>query len=168
MHQLDLDKDRSVFARLIADGLEQFLSASPCPLTLPVTRIDIKFDLTTMDQPCVWVYLDTEPQGAPDSGSSAQWKLMEKWCESWAAACHSACDDEPVKVHSGGQTTTVASEDELKRVVGSYFVGFVIGLRDFGTFNELPCADICYLGVSAVSGGFAWPAWEDRGPANML
>lgn len=168
MQQLDLDKERPVFARLIADGVEQFLSASPRPLARPVTRIDIEFDLTTMDQPCVWVYLDTEPQGAPDSGTSARWKLMERWCEPWAAACHAACDDEPVAVHAAGQTITVGSEDELKRVAGSYFVGLVTGLRDFGTFNGLPCAENCYLGVSAVGGGFGWPVWEDRGPGNML
>jgi hypothetical protein len=163
---LDLDQDRAVFARLIADGVRTFNEASPPPLALPVTRVDIRFDLLSMADPCVWVVLDTEPNGEPDSGTSATWQLLERWCEHWAPACQ-AVGDEPVTVRSLGRSVRVADEEALARAVGGFFVALAKSLRDFGAFNDLPRAAACYLGVSAVGGGFGWPAWEDRGPDNM-
>jgi hypothetical protein len=166
--RLDLDKDRSTLARGITEGVNAFVSASPRPLALPVTRIDIEFDLTTMDYPCVWAYLDTQPDGEPGSGTSARWQLMEQWCEPWAPACHAACGGEPVTVRAGSREIPVEDEDGLNQAAGEFFVALLKGLRDFGTFNELPRAANCYLGVSTVGGGFGWPAWEDRGPDNMV
>ena len=166
--RLDLDRDRPVLARRIAEGVAAFASAAPPPLDLPVTRIDIEYDLTTMDEPCVWAYLDTHPGGEPASGSSARWKLLEQWCPHWAAACHAACVGQPVTVRAAGREVRVEDEDDLNRAAGQFFVGLLKELRDFATFTELPRAGDCYLGVSTTGGGFGWPAWEDRGPDNMV
>jgi hypothetical protein len=165
--KLDLDRDRPLLARRITEGVIAFVAASPRPLALPVTRIDMEFDLTTMDYPRVWAYLDTEPNGEPASGTSARWQLMEQWCEHWAPACHAACGGEPVTVRAGGREVRVEDEDGLNRAAGEFFVGLLKELRDFGTFNELPRAASCYLGVSTTGGGVGWPTWEDRGPDNM-
>ena len=167
MKLLDLDKDRPVFAQLIADRVSAFVTASPRPLALPVTRVDVKFDLTSMDVPCVWVELDTEPAGEPDSGHSETWKLLEHWCDHWAPACH-AVEEEPVTVRSLGRSVPVKDEKDLDRTVGEFFVDLMKSLRDFGTFNDLPRAAECYLGVSAIDGYFGWPRGEDRGPDNMI
>jgi hypothetical protein len=166
--QLDLDKDRPLLARRITEGVSAFVSTSPRPLPLPISRVDIEFDLTTMDRPCVWAYLDTEPNGEPGSGSSARWQLMEQWCEHWVPACHAACGGEPAIVRADGREVPVEDEDGLNRASGQFFVALLKGLRDFGVFNELPRAENCYLGVYVVGGGFGWPAWKDRGPDNMV
>jgi hypothetical protein len=166
--RLDLDKDKPVLARRLAEGVAAFAAASPPPLPLPVTRIDIQYDLTTMAEPCVWAYLDTEPGGEPDSGTSARWKLLEQWCPHWGPACQAACAGRAVAVRGGGREVQVEDEDGLNRAAGQFFIGLLKELRDFGTFNELPRAANCYLGVSTTGGGFGWPAWEERGPNNMV
>src|SRR5262249_24184328 len=109
--QLDLDKDRPVLARRITEGISAFAAASPPPLALPVTRVGIQSDRSTMDPPCVWASLDTHPAGEPGSGTSDRWQLLELWCGHWAPACHAACGGEPVTVRAGGRAVPVEDED---------------------------------------------------------
>jgi len=72
MRELDLDSEGSVFAQLITQGINHFNSKNPRPLRLPVTRIDIQFDLLSADVPVVWSFLDMtscrelyDPSSAP-------------------------------------------------------------------------------------------------------
>jgi hypothetical protein len=165
--KLDLTGDRASLAALIADGVAKFArsrAAKACP---PITRVDVKYDLTSSRHPWLWVDLDTEPAGQPDSGHSQTFRVAEKVFKHWAMPCHAA-DKQPVTVVVPGRTVVVDDEETLYEAVGLFLVDVVTGLRDGGAFDALPRAAACYLGVSAYDGTYGWPEYEDRGPANML
>jgi hypothetical protein len=153
---------------MIADAVRQFCQNRTSEVELPVTRFDLQFDLTSEVTPHLWAYLDTEPRGLPCSGRSKTYRIWDRVMEHWAAPCHAANDGEPVVVVAPAGTTTVNDEESLYQAVGPYFVEIVQSLRSVGVFHPLPRAAECYLGVSAYDGTFGWPAWNDRGPENMI
>ena len=48
-------------------GVTKFAGSRAAGSAKPITRIDIKYDLTSERHPRVWVELDTEPTGEPDA-----------------------------------------------------------------------------------------------------
>ena len=165
--ELDLTKDRETFRAMIAAGVAKFCEDPDAKNALPITRIDIKFDLLGGDCPVIEAYLDTDEEGHPDTGTSKTYGLMDVGQETWAAACQ-AVDDEPVVVRSHLGMKKVQSEDELDEVVGLFFVDLIKEMRDAGAFRKIRRAQECYLGVSGYDSNFGWPTWEDRGPDNMV
>ena len=65
-------------------------------------------------------------------------------------------------------SSVVRDETTLCKAVGLFFVEVAQALRKVGVFKALPRAPKCYIGVSTVDGEFGWPAYEDRGPDNMV
>jgi hypothetical protein len=165
--QLNLTKERDAFRSQIAAAVTAFRNSAASKRIKPITRVDIKYDLTSEKYPRVWVELDTEPKGEPDTGRSETYQIMERVCKHWARPCHAANDGEEVTVVAPGGSTVVDDEESLCEAVGLFFVDLIQALREAGAFDDLPRAEKCYLGVSTYDGVYGWPAWEDRDD-NML
>ena len=67
---LDPTKERGAFIAQLAAAVKQFSMTAKSKGIAPITRVDIKFDLTSEAYPRVWMELDTEPGGEPSTGSS--------------------------------------------------------------------------------------------------
>jgi len=162
--QLDLTEKRDVFLTLIRQGLAK------CDHNkmLPITRLDVTFDLTSEAVPHVWVTLDSHPTGEPNSGTSQTYQLVNKTIREWKQPCHAAFDGEKVTVISKAGAIEVNDEETLCKAVGLFFVEIITALRDSGALRALPRGTACYLGVSTYDGVFGWPVYDDRGPANMF
>jgi hypothetical protein len=164
--QLDLTKDRPSFVEWIGRAIEQ-LSSEPGRFEAePITRLDVSFDVSSMDIPVVYVGYSTNPGGEP--GHKPEW-VLDHGCPHWAEACDAALRGSPVRVTIGrNRTMTVEGEEGLCEAVGLFFVDLLKAMRDDGLFHALPHAQDCYLGVASYDGTYGWPRYEDRGPDNML
>ena len=166
--QLDPTKERGAFIAQIATSVKNFSSTAKSKGIAPITRVDVKFDLTSEAYPRVWVELDTEPGGEPSTGRSKTYVISERVCEHWARPCHAAMEGKTVTVLGSSGSTKVNNETLLCSAVGLFFVDLTKSMRKAGLFSSLPRSDKCYLGVSTEDGEYGWPAYEDRGPDNML
>jgi hypothetical protein len=166
--QLDLTKDRTAFISLIAAAVKEFIRDERTKGFQPITRVDLRFDLTSEAYPRVWLELDDEPSGEPSTGRSQIHVIMERICKPWARPCHAVTDGKPVAVVWAGGRTVVKDEPSLYEAVGPYFVDLMMSLRKAGIFKPLRRAQKCYLGVSNNGGEFGWPHYDQRGPDNMV
>lgn len=166
--ELRLTDDRDRLAESLADAVRDFSARQAGRLELPVTRFDIQFDLTSELVPRAWAFVDTEPSGTPFTGHSKTYPVWNFVLASWAPPCQAALDGRDVTVLTAAGTTRADDEESLYQAVGPFLVGIVLDLRSTGTFDSLPRAATCFLGVSAYDGTYGWPAWRDRGPANMV
>jgi hypothetical protein len=167
----DLRKDYHEIGARITAGISSFCPSATAATYKPITRIDIKFDLESAadGNPCVWAYLDTEPNGEPDSGTSETYDIMrQRAYRGWSAPCNAAHNGIAVMVISPSGKKVVDNNDAFREAVGWFFVDLLKSLRDQGAFKFLRCASHCYLGVDGDTGEFGWPCYEDRGPDNML
>ncbi len=166
--ELRLTEDRDRLAVSLADAVRDFSARRAAELELPITRFDVQFDLTSESVPRAWAFADTEPSGKPFTGHSRTYPVWNLVLAKWAAPCQAALDGRAVTVLTAAGTTQVADEESLYQAVGPFLVGIVVDLRSAGAFNSLPRAAACFLGVSAYDGTYGWPAWRERGPANMV
>ena len=79
---LDLEPFREKLKQEMVNGLQGFNGNGP------ITRVDVWYDLVSMDVPMVRLYLDNHPTGEPSSGSSDEIDLMELEFPEWVNACH--------------------------------------------------------------------------------
>src|SRR6185503_5117789 len=114
---LDPTKDGGAFISQIATAVKQFSTAAKSKGIQPITRIDIKYDLTSEAYPRMWVELDTEPSGEPRTGRSKTYVITERVCEHWAPPCHAAMAGKPVTVLGSNGSTTVSDETSLCQAV---------------------------------------------------
>ena len=155
---LDLEPSRSQLAREMAAGIEAFTGDTP------ITRVDVWYDLVSMEVPMVRLYLDTDPKGEPCSGSSETFDLMELEFSDWADGCHG----ENTLVKWNGNERATDDEESLCEAVGLFLLEIILSLRDSGILSKLPCAEKCYIGVSTYDGVWGWPEWKDRGKNDMV
>ncbi len=155
---LDLEPYREQLTQSMTTAVEGFDGESP------ITRVDVWYDLVSMDVPMVRLYLDTHPTGEPCSGTSETFDLMELEFESWADACQS----DVAKVKYTGNQRTVDDEESLCEIVGLFLLEVILSLRDAGVLSTLPCAEKCYIGVATYDGVWGWPDWNDRGNNDMV
>jgi hypothetical protein len=165
---LDLTKERGAFITQLAAAVKQFSTMAKSNGSAPFTRVDIKFDLTSEAYPRVWFELDTEPSGEPSTGGSKTYVISERVCGHWARPCHAAMEGKTVTVLGPSGSTKVNNETSLCNAVGLFFVELTKSMRKAELFSSLPRSAKCYLGVSTEDGEYGWPAYEDRGPDNML
>lgn len=155
---LDLEHYRDQLTREMTAAINSFEGEGP------ITRVDVWYDLVSMEVPMVRLYLDTHPTGEPCSGSSETFDLMELEFEAWAEACHA---DVKTIEYSGSQHT-VDDEETLCEAVGLFLLEIILSLRDEGIPSKLPCAEKCYIGVATYDGVWGWPDWDDRGKNDMV
>jgi hypothetical protein len=162
--RLDLTDKRDLFLSLIKQGL-----ATCCQKKLlPITRFDIQFDLTSGPVPHLKVTLDSHAAGDPQSKTLETYLVVDKTIREWAAPCDATVSGENVTVITTTGEHEVNDEASLYEAVGEFFIELVTELRDSGDLKQLPRGAECYLGVNAFDGSFGWPAYDERGPANMF
>lgn len=155
---LDLEPYRDQLTREMTAAIDGF--RGECP----ITRVDVWYDLVSMDVPMVRLYLDTHPTGEPCSGSSETFDLVELAFEEWAEACQA----DVATIEYSGKRQTVDDEESLCEIVGLFLLEIILALRDQGVLSKLPCADKCYIGVATYDGVWGWPDWNDRGKNDMV
>jgi|GEM_PF-2685389 len=160
-YKLDLVKDRPAFIPLFHQRLAEFRKAEKGPIE-PITRIDLRYDLTSEAYPRVWLLLGTDPSGEPRVGSCERYIIAGGTFRHWAPACHSVLDGKKVKVIGTQGATIVRDEDELYAAVGPFLVEVLTLLRKAKMFSSLPKGPKCYLGVEAEGGEWGWPDYEER------
>ena len=166
--ELDLRQDQAAFVAAIATAVREYSKSSRSRGSKPATRIDLKFDLTSEAFPRVWVELDVEPSGEPQTGRTTPVPIFERVCKHWARPCRAALEGKPVNVVTPRGTKTVNSETSLCEAVGEFFVDLIGSLRSRQVFQNLPRAAHCYLGVRTEDGEFWWPNHETQGRENMV
>ena len=164
---VDLRADMAGFETLMDRGVSAFIANQNLDSDVPITRIDIHFTLTSADVPIVDGSFDTHPNGEPDTGTSKTFRWFEALCHHWAIM-NGVLDGATLTVRTADGSYTVRDEESLNAAVGQFFVALLKSARDRGAFGHLPLAKQCYLGVVEFEGSFGWPAWEDRGPENMV
>ena len=155
---LDLEPFREKLTQEMINGVKNFNGDGP------ITRVDVWYDLVSMDVPMVRLYLDNHPTGEPCSGSSDEFDLMELELPEWSDACHA---DNAVIKYSGKSLKT-DDEESLCEAVGLFLLEIILAIRDKGVLSALPRAEKCYIGVSTYDGVWGWPVWEDRGKNDMV
>jgi len=163
--RLNLTKDRDGVVEWITGAVPKIARSRKRAKTEPITRLDLSFDVSSMEVPLAYFGFSTEPGGEP--GHSSHW-VAEQDFPHWARPCGRALGGKELEVVSPPGTKTVNDETTLCEAIGLYFVDVVKQLRDAGTFRHLPVAQKCYLGVASYDGTYAWPWYEHRGPDNML
>lgn len=164
---IDLRADVAEFQMLMDRGVSSFIGNQSVDPAVLITRIDIRFTLTSADVPMVDGFFDTHPKGEPDTGTSKTFPWFEALCHHWAIM-NGVLDGITLTVRTADGSYTVRDEKSLNAAVGPFFVALLKSARDRGAFGPLPLAKQCYLGVAESEGAFGWPAWEDRGPENMV
>ena len=161
--ELDLRPEQSAFIAQIAAAVTAFSKSAKAKHCKPITRVDVKYDLTSEAFPRVWVELDDEPSGEPQTGRSDPVLIFERVCKRWARPCHAAMDRKSVNVATPRGSKTVNSETSLCEAVGEFFVDLIKSLRNGGVFRSLPRAAKCYIGVRTEDGEFWWPDHQKQG-----
>ncbi len=157
--ELDLENSRAQITSEMTAAIESFHGE------VPITRVDVWYDLNSMDVPTVKLYLDTHPEGEPQSGESETFDLIKLELDAWTQACQS---DDPVKITHSGKKFEVNDENGLCEAVGLFLVDVILSLRDQGVLSKLPCAKKCYIGVAAYDGVWSWPKWKHRGTNDLV
>jgi hypothetical protein len=121
--QLDLTQDRAAFIPLIAAAVKDFNRDERTKEFQPITRVDLRFDLTSEAFPRVWLELDDEPNGKPSTGRSQIYVIMERVCKSWARPCHAVMEGKSVAVVWAGTSTVVKDENVPLSGGGTVFRG---------------------------------------------
>jgi hypothetical protein len=161
--ELDLRKDHAAILSHFAAKVKQCSQLEELKDRRPVTRIDIRFDLTSEAYPRIWVELDDQPGGDPHAGNSQAILITEGVFKHWARPCHAVLERKAVKVITPSGAKVVDSETSLCEAVGGFLVEIMKSLRKGGIFKAVPRAANCYLGVQTNDGEFGWPHYDDRG-----
>lgn len=160
--EFNLEPDRKRIASLISQGVASY------DQSLPITRLDVVYDLTSMDVPVIQAWLDTEPNGEPGSDSSKKFDMLEEEMPDWAEPCGAAFEGNDVTVRFGGRKMLANDEETLCEAVGLFLVEIVKSIRDQGKLAKLRKAPRCYLGVSTFDGSWSWPEYDDRGTDDLV
>jgi hypothetical protein len=164
---IDLRADVAEFETLMDRGVSAFVGSQNVDPNVLITRIDIRFTLTSAEVPIIDGFFDTHPRGEADTGTSKTFPWFEALCHHWAIM-NGVLDGLTLTVRTADGSYTVRDEESLNAAVGPFFVALLKSTRDRGAFGRLPLAKQCYLGVAESEGAFGWPAWKDRGPENMV
>lgn len=155
---LDLEPYRKPLTQEMITGVGSFRGDGP------ITRVDVWYDLVSMDVPMVRLYLDNHLTGEPCSGSSDTFDLMELEFPEWADGCHA--DD--ALIQYSGKSFETNDEEPLCEAVGLFLLEIILSIRDQGVLSKLACAEKCYIGVSTYDRIWGWPVWKDRGKNDMV
>lgn len=155
---LDLEPFREKLKREMISGVQNFDGDGP------ITRVDVWYDLVSMEVPMVRLYLDNHPTGEPSSGSSDEIDLMEIELPEWTDACHAEC----AAIQYGENSIKTDDEESLCEAVGLFLLEIILSIRDAGILSSLPRGEKCYIGVSTYDGVWGWPVWEERGVNDLV
>lgn len=169
--KLDLRKDFNEIYKHVVQRVRTFdpsKNAGPGDGSSPVRMIVFGFQCEQDG----WVVLifDTRPDAQPDGewNSFIDQNLFER--RHWHEALLTL-EDGPVEVLlPDGKKRKITGETEFEDFValfGDLLKDVLLKARADGVFQSLPRAKKCHMGVEEQEGRYGWPAYEDRGKADL-
>jgi len=170
--EIDLRKESVDVQQMLESAVARYAAKHAAPTSAKkhpaVTLIELIFSLAD-GRASPWVHVCFDTAANHEGGSYTHPDFAKLLRKHWLPTVRAVCDDRKASiVTTAGKKRTIGGNRVLQ-VIGEFLVSCLLSAKENGTFDALPRARRCQLGVEdPTTGAFGWPGYEDRGKGNLV